>query len=78
MKTAISIPDDLFQAAEDAARRRGMSRSRFFSEAVRLYLDRSGDADVTAQLDRVYLGFDGRVEPALLRAQARAIGREDW
>ena len=33
---------------------------------------------MTAQPDRVYLGFDGRVEPALLRAQARAIGREDW
>ena len=34
MKTAISIPDALFQAAEDAAKRLAISRSELYVRAV--------------------------------------------
>lgn len=40
MKTAISIPDELFHEVEQCARRLKVSRSRFFAEAVREYLAR--------------------------------------
>jgi len=34
MKTTISIPDDVFQAAERLARRTKKSRSQLFNDAV--------------------------------------------
>jgi metal-responsive CopG/Arc/MetJ family transcriptional regulator len=38
MKTAISIPEQLFEAAEQFARGRGMSRSELYTTALRQYL----------------------------------------
>ena len=40
MKTAISIPDDVFERAERLARHTKKSRSQLFSEAVREYVAR--------------------------------------
>jgi predicted transcriptional regulator len=40
VKTAISIPDELFREVEVCSRRLGMSRSRLFAEAMRDYLAR--------------------------------------
>jgi metal-responsive CopG/Arc/MetJ family transcriptional regulator len=45
MKTAISIPDDLFRAVEACSRRLKLSRSRLFASAAREYLARHGTAD---------------------------------
>ncbi len=45
MKTAISIPDDLFREVEACARRLKLSRSRLFASAAREYLARHGTAD---------------------------------
>lgn len=35
VKVAVSIPDDVFDAAEDEARRRGVNRSALYAEALR-------------------------------------------
>ena len=79
MKTAISIPDDVFEAAEAAARRAGMSRSQLFAEAVRLFLRRHGDCGVTERLDEVYSKAESRVDPVLSALQFSAIhGRDSW
>jgi metal-responsive CopG/Arc/MetJ family transcriptional regulator len=40
MKTAVSIPDDVFQSAEQLARRLGMSRSELYVQALKSYLQR--------------------------------------
>lgn len=40
MKTAISIPDDLYAEVESCARKLKMSRSRLFSEAARDFVAR--------------------------------------
>jgi len=58
MKTAVSIPDDVFQAAEQMAHRLDYSRSRLFTEAVCLYLDTRGGDSVTAALNDVYDGLE--------------------
>ena len=77
MKTAISIPDDVFRAAEATARRRGMSRSQLFTEAVRLFLEMRGEQRVTERLNDVYAGRDSKLDPVLSRLQSAAL-REDW
>lgn len=40
MKTAISIPDDLFREVEACTRRLRVSRSRLFTDAAREYIAR--------------------------------------
>jgi len=51
MKTAISVPDDVFRRVEERAARLGVSRSAFYATAAARYLaDLEGD-DLTAQID---------------------------
>jgi metal-responsive CopG/Arc/MetJ family transcriptional regulator len=56
VKTAVSLPDNLYDRAERAARRLGRTRSALYAEALREYLDRHEEAQVrvTALLDEVY------------------------
>ena len=51
MKTAISVPDEVFDSAERLADRLGWSRSHLYTQAVREFLERQGDDPVTAALD---------------------------
>lgn len=56
MKTAVSIPDDLFDRAEGLARRTGCSRSQLYARALDAYLANAGnpaDDPVTARLDEL-------------------------
>lgn len=77
MKTAVSIPDTLFAAADALARRRGISRSRLYAQALTNELGREADAAITAQLDEVCGGIDSSVPVDVAVAQARAI-RSEW
>jgi metal-responsive CopG/Arc/MetJ family transcriptional regulator len=54
MKTAISISDDLFEAADRMARNLGMSRSELYARAVASYLEIHEEELITRRLDMVY------------------------
>ena len=80
MKTTISIPDPVFEAAEDLAKRLGKSRSQLYAEALRQYLETHRDQDVTRCLNEV---FDAEPElaemdPLLKEMQYRSLPKEDW
>jgi metal-responsive CopG/Arc/MetJ family transcriptional regulator len=78
MKTAVSVPDDLFRQAEVAARRLRMSRSKLFATAISEFLDRlQGDA-VTARLNEVYSRRPAKVDSALHRAQMKTLDKDSW
>lgn len=77
MKTAISIPDDVFKEAESTARRLGMSRSELFSKAVAAFIEAHRSRRITEALDRVYGAKQNRVDPALARLQRRTIESGD-
>jgi predicted transcriptional regulator len=49
IKTAISIPDDLFAAAEKLASELELSRSALYAKALREMIQRLNDAAITAQ-----------------------------
>lgn len=51
MKTAISVPDEVFNQVESRAAELGISRSEFFARAARQYLDKLADASLTQQVD---------------------------
>jgi len=54
MKTAISIPDDVFRDADRLAARLKQSRSQLYSRAVREYVARHSADEVTDALDELY------------------------
>lgn len=77
MKTAVSIPDPLFRAADRVARRLRISRSQLYARALERYLAAESDDDVTARLDAVYAGEDSRLDRSVAAAQRRALLRDE-
>lgn len=76
MKTAVSIPDPLFEAADRTARRLRLSRSELYARALERYLAHESDDDVTARLNDVYATESSALDPGLAAAQRRAIAEE--
>lgn len=77
MKVAVSIPDPLFAEAERLARRRKISRSRLYAQALEMLVGSEDDSDITRRLDAVYRDLDSSLDSGLLQAQAEAV-REEW
>ena len=77
MKTAISIPDDLFADAEQLARELKKSRSRLYGDAVREYVARHSAESITETLDRVCGDTSPDAEFAGAAAR-RTLERSDW
>ncbi len=75
MKTAVSIPDELFRSADLLAGRLGLTRSEVYARALERYLREQSDAEVTAALDDVYAQEPSTLDAPLAGAQARAIRR---
>lgn len=78
MKTAISLPDDLFRMAEAAARKLKMSRSQLYAAAISEYLNRRESNKITARLNQIYTDTPARVDPALSAAQSKSLESERW
>jgi len=78
MKTAISIPDQLFQAAEGLAHRLGVSRSQLYAEAISEYTKSHKNQDVTEILNQVYQSEASSLDENLLSMQSQSIPKEDW
>jgi metal-responsive CopG/Arc/MetJ family transcriptional regulator len=78
MKTAISIPDDLFRGAERFAKRTKKSRSHLFSEALREYLARHSPDEITDALNLATTELDGTVDPFTSSAARRSLEKVDW
>jgi hypothetical protein len=78
MKTAISVPDDLFRLAEVAARRLRVSRSQLYATAISEFLTRQQASAVTERLNEVYSRLPAKVNSALHRAQLRSLEKDSW
>ena len=78
MKTAISIPDPIFQEADQTARRLGLSRSELFARAMTTYLEKHRGLGVTEALDRIYGEEDSSLDPVLAQMQSASLPREKW
>lgn len=83
MKTAVSLPDPLFEEAERVAARLGLSRSELYARAISKFVrEQSGDA-ITEAINRVVQKLPPALDPVLARLQAASLatdegGFEDW
>ncbi len=78
MKTAVSIPDDMFQNAERLARRMRKSRSQLFSNALEEYIARHAPDHVTEAMDEVCAEIGVEPAPFASAAYRRILERSDW
>lgn len=79
MKTAISLPDQLFHRADQKAKKLGMSRSEFYSRAIELLVDTYDKRKVMQELDRIYSESELQsIDSGLLSMQAQSIPADPW
>jgi metal-responsive CopG/Arc/MetJ family transcriptional regulator len=78
MKTAVSIPDDVFEKVERLARRARRSRSEVFSAALKDYVARHAPDEVTAAMDRVCAEVNGPPDAFVAAASRRVLERTEW
>lgn len=78
MKTAISIPDSIFEQAEAAARELQMSRSELYTTALREFLNEKESERITERLNQVYEQEPSTLDPMLVRLQTSSLPVEEW
>lgn len=78
MKTAVSIPDELFRKADELARRLGKSRSQIYQEALAEYLLRRDPGAVTRAMDEVLEEVGSHPDEWLAEAGRQALERSEW
>ena len=78
MKTAVSIPDDIFQKVERLARRTRRSRSAVFSAALREYVAHHTPDEVTEAMDRVCAAANDEHDGFVAAAARRVLERTEW
>lgn len=81
VKTAVSVPDDLYERAEQAAHRLGLNRSQLYARALATYLRDLGPDPVTERLDELAAEHAKERGPREASAVARALidsGNWEW
>jgi metal-responsive CopG/Arc/MetJ family transcriptional regulator len=78
MKTAISIPDSIFQAAEGLAHRLGISRSELYSKAIAEYMNSHKYHNITKTLNEIYDEESSSLDDELATMQMRSIPKDEW
>lgn len=81
MKTAISIPDEVFAKADQLAKQLKKSRSQLYSEAVAEYLARRSDDEITESWNRALeesTDDDRELDAFVAEAARRTFERSEW
>ena len=78
LKTAISIPENIFLQADETAKVLGLNRSRLYTAAIAEYLEKHRDDRIKAKLNEIYALENSQVDPIFIKAQMAGLAKEDW
>jgi metal-responsive CopG/Arc/MetJ family transcriptional regulator len=78
MKTAISLPDDIFTASDALAKRLGLSRSALIAAALAEFIAKHRGAKVSERLNAVYAAEESRLDAPTSRAQRKSLRHSEW
>ena len=78
MKTAISVPDDIFQLSERLAKKLKISRSAVFAMGVRRLGEELSEENIIARINAVCEKVDTSLEPGLRAYQSRRFRKSEW
>jgi len=81
MKTAISIPDEVFAEAEHLAKSQKKSRSQLYADAIREYINRHDPDEITESWNRLYNdpeAADAELDAFVDEAARRVLKNVEW
>ena len=78
MKTALSIPDDVFTRAERLARRLNTSRSQLYARALADFVVQHEDEQITDSMNKVVREVGSEAEPFTRRAASHLLRQVEW
>jgi metal-responsive CopG/Arc/MetJ family transcriptional regulator len=78
MKTAISIPDTIFQAAERISKKLEISRSELYSKAIAEFVATHDDESITNELNQIYAAEDSSLDPVAQQLMILSLPEEVW
>jgi len=78
MKTAISLPDSLFEEAESLAQQLGLSLSELCTKALQDYLKKYDREQILLKLNQVYGQQSTEVDSVMAKMQFISLSNDDW
>ena len=78
MKTTVSIPDDIFERAEQLARQEQRSRSELYAAALHEYVTHHARGEVTEAMTRACEAVGDTDDAFLAAAGRRVLDRVEW
>ena len=78
MKTAISLPDALFEQAERVAKVMEISRSQLYARALQAYLAKHDTESTTKAFDAVYENEPSEMDSVVMQLQIASLPKEEW
>jgi len=78
MKTAVSIPDEIFRTAERLARRMKKSRSEIYSRALSEYVARHSPDETTEAMNAVLGEIGNPRDPFVTNAARKILEHTEW
>ena len=78
MKTAVSIPDDIFERAELLASQERRTRSEVYAAALDEYLARRSQDEVTDAMNRACDEIGGKNDAFLAASGRRVLANTEW
>jgi metal-responsive CopG/Arc/MetJ family transcriptional regulator len=78
MKTAISLPDSVFEEAEVLAQQLGLSRSELYIKALQAYLKKCSRSQILFKLNQIYSKESSELDPVMAKMQFMSLPHEDW
>jgi metal-responsive CopG/Arc/MetJ family transcriptional regulator len=78
MKTAVTIPDNIIKRADKLAKKRRISRSQLFTEAIESYLDEYEEEEIIRRINEVCEKADTSVDPVLMKMAVLSLPKDEW
>ena len=82
MKTAISIPDDIFLSAEKTAKKLGISRSQLFTKAIEEYIQNYSKEKITEELNKIYskkpIHSENKISETSVNLLRKSLKNDSW
>lgn len=78
MKTAVSIPDVVFEEAERLASQLQTSRSQLYSRALQEFVARHAPDHLTEAMNRVVDAVGSEIDEFSRRATRRVLEQSEW
>lgn len=78
MKTAISVPNDIFELSDKLAKKLKVSRSRIFAMGVEKLGEEFDDDEIIANVNKVCEKVDTSVDPVLFKMAMLSLPKDEW